>query len=100
MEAAAVARATFSATLSKEEAVATLSRQGVLSSGDIEARAGNRGQVTVFSFDSLTGIPRPVPHSELKRLDCVGPANYVAAEAISHDQLLRIVLAGFGEPGT
>ena len=100
MAAAAVARATFSATVSKEEAVATLSRQGVLSPDDIETRADNRGQVTAFTFDSLTGIPCPVPYSELKRLDCVGPANYVAAEAISPDQLLRILLAGFGEPGS
>lgn len=98
MEAAAVARATFSATLSKEEAVPTLSRQGVLTCADIEARADAEGRVTAFTFDSLTGIPRPVAYSELKRLDCVGPANYVAAEAISHDQLLRIVSAGFGEP--
>lgn len=98
MEAAAVARATFSATLSKEEAVATLSRQGVLTSADIEARADAEGRVTAFTFDCLTGIPRTVSYSDLKRLDCVGPANYVAAEAISHDQLLRIVSAGFGEP--
>ncbi len=97
MEVAAVARATFSATLSKEEAVATLSRQGVLTSADIEARADAEGRVTAFTFDCLTGIPRPVSYSELKTLDCVGPANYVAAEAISHDQLLRIVSAGFGE---
>ncbi len=100
MAAAAVARATFSATVSKEEAVATLSRQGVLSPDDIEARADSRGRVTAFTFDSLTGIPCPVPYNELKRLDCVGPANYVAAEAISPDQLLRILLAGFGEPGS
>lgn len=97
MEAAAVARATFSATLSKEEAVATLSRQGVLTSADIEARADAEGRVTAFTFDSLTAIPRPVSYSDLKRLDCVGPANYVAAEPISHDQLLRIVSAGLGE---
>lgn len=97
MEAAAVARSTFSATLSKEEAVATLSRQGVLTSADIGARADAEGRVTAFTFDSLTGIPRVVSYGKLKRLDCVGPANYVAAEAISHDQLLRIVSAGFGE---
>lgn len=96
-EAAAVARATFSATLSQEEAVATLSRQGVLSPEDIGDRADNRGQVTAFSFDSLIGIPQPISYTELKRLDCVTPANYVAAEAISHGQLLRIALAGFGE---
>ena len=100
MEAAAVARATFSATLSKEEAVATLGRQGVLSPDDIEARASRHGQVTAFTFDSLSGIPQPIRHAELKKLKCVGPANYVAAEAISHDQLLRIALAGFGEPGS
>ena len=97
MEAAAVARATFSATLSKEEAVATLSRQGVLTSADIGTRADAEGRVTAFTFDSLTGIPRAVSYGKLKRLDCVGPANYVAAEAVSHDQLLRIVSAGFGE---
>lgn len=98
MEAAAVARATFSATLSKEEAVATLGRQGVLSSKDIAAHANRHGQVTAFTFDSLSGVPQPIPHSELKRMKCVGPANYVAAEAISHDQLRKIALAGFGEP--
>ncbi len=56
--------------------------------------------MTAFTFDSLTGIPCPVPYSELKRLDCVGPANYVAAGAISLDQLLKIVLASFGEPSS
>ena len=99
-EAAAVARTTFSATLSKEDAVATLSRQGVLSSKDIAARANRHEQVTAFTFDSLSGIPQPIPHHELKRLKCVGPANYVETEAISHDQLLKIAVAGFGEPGS
>lgn len=99
MEAAAVARATFSATLSKEDAVATLSRQGVLSPDGIEARADSRGRVTAFTFDSLTGIPHPVTHRELKELDCLGPANNAGAGRISSDQLLRIVLAGYGEPG-
>ena len=99
MEAAAVARATFSATLSKEDAVATLSRQGVLSPDDIEARADSRGRVTAFTFDSLTGIPRPVSHRELKEIDCLGPANNASAGRISPDQLLRIVQAGYGEPG-
>ena len=99
-EAAAVARATFSATLSKEEAVATLSRQGVLSPDDIEARADSRGRVTAFTFDSLTGIPQPVIHGELQKLDCLGPANNAGAGRLSHDQLLRIVLAGYEEPGS
>lgn len=99
-KAAAVARVTFSATLSNEDAVATLGRQGVLSSKDIAARANRHEQVTAFTFDSLSGIPQPIPHHELKRLRCVGPANYVETEAISHDQLLRIAVAGFGEPGS
>ncbi len=99
-EAAAVARATFSATLSKEEAVAGLSRQGVLPPDDIEARADSRGLVTAFTFDSLTGIPHPVIHGELKKLDCLGPANNAGAGRLSHDQLLRIVLAGYEEPGS
>jgi len=97
MEAAAVARATFSATLSQEEAVATLSRQGVLSPDDIGARADHRGQVTAFTFDGLAGIPHPVTHGELKKLDCLGPANNAGAGRLSPDQLLRIVLVGFGE---
>ncbi len=100
MEAAAVARATFSATLSKEEAVAALSRQGVLSPDDIEAHADSRGRVTAFTFDSLTGIPHPVAHRELKELDCLGPANNAGAGRISPDQILRIVLAGYGEPAS
>lgn len=100
MEAAAVARATFSATLSKEEAVATLSRQGVLSPDDIEARADSRERVTAFTFDSLTGIPHPITHRELKELDCLGPANNAGAGRISPDQILRIVLAGYGEPAS
>lgn len=98
MEAAAVARATFSATLSQEEAVATLSRQGVLSPDDIGARADNRGRVTAFTFDGLAGIPHPVTHGDLKKLDCLGPANNAGAGRLSPDQLLRIVLAGYGEP--
>ena len=98
MEAAAVARATFSATLSEEEAVAALSRQGVLSPDDIEDRADSRGQVTAFTFDSLTGIPHPVTHGELKKLDCLGPANNAGVGRLSPDQLLRIVLTGYGGP--
>ena len=97
MEAAAVARTTFSATLSTEEAVTTLRRQGVLSPDDIEARADSRGRVTAFTFDCLTGMPRSIPHSQLRQLKCVGPLNYVSPEAISHEQLLRIVSAGFEE---
>ncbi len=99
MEAGAVARVTFSATLSKEEAVATLSRQGVLTSDDIDARADAHGRVTAFTFDSLAAVPRPVPYSELRKLNCVGPTNYVEAERISEDQLSRIISAGFEEPG-
>jgi hypothetical protein len=53
-----------------------------------------RGRVTAFTFDSLTGIPRPVPYSALSELKCVGPATYVSPEAISHDQLVRIISAG------
>ena len=53
--------------------------------------------MTAFTFDSLTGLPRPVPHSELKKLDCLGPGNNAGAARISHAKLLRIVLEGLGE---
>ena len=52
-EAVALARVTFSDTLTKTQAVTKLGRQGVLSEKDIDERADPHGKIAAFTFDNL-----------------------------------------------
>ena len=89
--AVAVARATFCDRLTTTQAVLNLERQGVLSEEEIGERASPNGEVTAMTFDNLFPFRRSVPYKDLKQMGCVGGANLVTAERLSHEGLLEIV---------
>ena len=95
-EAVAIARITFSDTVTKTQAVLNLGRQGVLTEQEIHQRANSRGEVTAFTFDNVIVFPHFIPFQELKRIGCVGGANLVTAQELSHESLLGIVDRAFG----
>ena len=93
-QAVALARVTFSDTLTKTQAVLNLSRQGVLTEDEIRRRANDRNQVTVFTFDNPFVFPHSVDFKHLRQ--CISGANLVTAERISHEALGLIVERAFG----
>ena len=93
-EAVASARITFSGNLTKTQAVLNLGRQGVLTEDEIHQKA-SKGEVTAFTFDNVIVFPNSIPYRDLKEMGCIGPANLVTAEALSHDSLCRIVERAF-----
>ena len=95
-EAVALARVTFSDTLTKAQAVTKLGRQGVLSEKDIARKADRCGKITAFTFDNLLKFQTNVSYQDLKRDGCVSGANLVTAQRLTHRDLSRIVNRAFG----
>ena len=94
-EAVAAARITFSGNLTKTQAVLNLGRQGVLTEEEIHQTANSKGEVTAFTFDNVMTFSQYIAFPDLKEMGCVGPANLVTAEELSHDSLCRIVERAF-----
>ncbi len=97
MEAVATARTTFSDTLTKTQAVLNLCRQGVLTEKEIHQKGNAKGEVSVFTFDNLILFPRSISYRELKQMGCIGGANLVTIQKLSHDSLCQIVDQAFTE---
>ena len=95
-QAVALARVTFSDSLTKTQAVLNLSRQGVLTEDEIHQQANDRGEVSAFTFDNVMTFPCSIDYGTLKRIGCVNAANLVTAQRISYESLVRIVCKGFG----
>ena len=95
-EAVALARVTFSDTLTKTQAVTKLGRQGVLSETGIDQKADLRGKIAAFTFDNLLKFQTSVSFQDLKRDSCVSGANLVTAQRLTHQDLRRIVNRAFG----
>lgn len=94
-EAVALARVTFSDTLTKTQAVLRLGRQGVLTESEIDQKANRRGEIAAFTFDNLLAFHKPIPFHELQRDGCISRANLVTAQELSHRSLVRIVNRAF-----
>lgn len=94
-EAVAAVRITFSGYLTKTQAVLNLGRQGVLTEEEIHQKANSKGEITAFTFDNVVTFPHSIAYRDLKEMGCVGPANLVTAEHLSHDSLCRIVERSF-----
>ena len=94
-EAVAAGRITFSGNLTKTQAVLNLGRQGVLTEEEIHQTANSKGEVTAFTFDNVMTFSQYIAYPDLKEMGCVGPANLVTAEELSHDSLCRIVERAF-----
>ena len=94
-EAVALARVTFSDSLTKTQAVMNLGRQGVLTEQEIHQRANNRNEVAAFTFDNLLVFREKIAFRELKRMGCIGGANLVTAQPLTHESMLKIVKRAF-----
>ena len=96
-EAVAMARITFSGTLTKREAVLNLCRQGVLTEEEIEQRSNRRDEVGAFTFDNLVVFRNGIPYVELKRLGCIGGANLVTVQKLPYDKLRLLAERAFAQ---
>ncbi len=96
-QAVALARVTFSDTITKTQAVTNLNRQGVLTEDEIGQRANDRNEITIFTFDNVLEFPVSIDFKKLKQMDCVGGANLRTARSVSSEALMGIVKEGFGE---
>ena len=94
-EAVATARITFSSRLTKTQALLNLGRQGVLTEQDIDKRANSKGEITAVTFDNVIVFQNYISYHDLKRIGCVGGANLVTAQELSHESLCRIVAQAF-----
>ena len=94
-EAVGMARVTFSDRLTRTQALFNLRRQGVLSEQEMNLMIDNKGQIFAFTFDNLLAFPRCVPYRELKKLGCVGGANLVTAQPLTHEQFCKIIEKAF-----
>ena len=95
-QAVAIARVTFSDTLTTTQAVMNLGRQGVLTASEIQSLAVNRDEITVFTFDNLLTLFHSIDFKKLKQIGCVSGANLRTVQRISDEGLRRIVRIGFG----
>ena len=94
--AVALARATFSDKLTTTQAILNLRRQGVLSEEEISQQANRQGELTVTTFDNLFLFPRSISFQSLRQMGCVGGANLITAQPLSHEALSAIVERAFG----
>ena len=93
--AVALARATFSDKLTTTQAVLNLRRQGVLSEEEISQQANRQSELTATTFDNLFLFPRSISFQSLKQMGCVGRANLVTTQQLSHEAILAIVARTF-----
>jgi len=91
--ATAIARVTSSKVCSAEEALLTMTRQGVLTKKELFEVANKQGLVHAFTFDNIQLFKRPVPYDELKNLGCVGGANLVTVEHLGPTALVQLISA-------
>ena len=95
-QAVALARVTYSETLTKTQAMLRLTRQGVLSEDEINRRANDRNEIAVFTFDNLVRFPQSIDFNRLREMRCISGANLVTTEKISDAAVRRIVEEAFG----
>ena len=96
-EAVGVARITFYDTLTVTQTLASLSRQGVLEEREVREAADERGKLNVFTFDSYIPFISSVSYDDLKSMDCVGKANLITAQALTMQQIEKIMRRGLGQ---
>jgi len=94
-EAIGIARTTFSATVTVEQAQVALARQGVLPAKDMRKRAHKSGKLTAFTFDNFLEFPNRIPYSTLKEMRCISAANLVTAERLPFEKLQRVISEAF-----
>jgi hypothetical protein len=93
-EGVGVARTTFAALLSVEEARLKLARQGVLSEVELREVANERGLVSAIVFDNFTPFRNPIPYPELQAMGCVTGSNLVTAQRVPYAESTRLICTG------
>lgn len=96
-EAIGAARITFSKVLPPEEAILSLSTQGVLPKQELEAMVNKQGMIHAFTFDNFNYFEVPLPFGWLRENGLVSGANLVTAESLSPKQLAAILSAGYSK---
>ena len=94
-EAVAIARVTFSGSLTKKEAVLKLSRQGVLTEDEIRQRSNQRDEVGAFTFDNLVVFREGISYLELKQMGCIDGANLVTVQKLPYDKFNLVAERAF-----
>lgn len=95
-EAIGFARITYSEALNVSDVRIKLSRQGVLSLGDLDDMSDSEGFVHAITFDGFSVFENPVNFSSLKKSGLVSRANLVTAEKLSGEQLSDLMYMGVG----
>lgn len=85
------ARITYTDVLSVEEAVAKLSRQGVLSRSELNTMVDKEGKLHAFTFDNFLEFDNRITFSKAKQLGLISNANLVAPELLNADQLKVLI---------
>ena len=93
-EAIAFARVTFSDTMTKTQALMHLGR-GVLTENELDERINDKGKVAAFTFDNVLFFKKNISYRELKHAGCIGGANLITAQPLSHQKLRWIADRAF-----
>ncbi len=94
-EAVALARVTFSDTMTKTQATMNLGRQGVLTEDEIHQRVNSKNEIAAFTFDNLLVFRNAVDFQELKRIGSVSGSNLVTAQELPYWAVRDIVERAF-----
>jgi GNAT superfamily N-acetyltransferase/predicted nucleic acid-binding protein len=94
-EAIGVGRITFCDVVSTEQALLTLSRQGVLEKSELESKSDSKGRLGVFTFDNFLQFDVPLPYKTLLAMGCIGGANLVTAQRLSTELSQKVFAAAF-----
>lgn|GEM_PF-305208 len=89
----AIARVARKYLMAKESVGRLLSEKAVLEAETVQT-LGRGAQVVVTEFEDLMLLGSPVRLAELRRVGCVGGANFVTATPVSPEQAIAIVRAG------
>lgn len=81
------ARITYSNELSLEQIHLNISKQGVLSKGDLKQMLNKQGKLHVFTFDNFKEFPNKVSFKVAKSLELISGANLVTVERLPFAKL-------------
>jgi hypothetical protein len=94
-EAVGVGRATYCDVMSSEQALLTLSRQGVLEKSELLSKANSKGQLGVFTFDNFLQFELPLSYGMLRAMGCINGANLVTAQKLSGELSQKLLTSAF-----
>lgn len=85
-EAIALARVTFSDTMTRTQALLHLGR-GVLTEEELDERKSGKNEISAFTFDNVLLFQKNIAYGELKRAGCIDGRNLQTVQPLSHEKL-------------